>query len=75
MLESIRELIKVRVRRSTSMSNRIDLGIPQQELPSVTFFLVAINSILRNGVDCSLFSDNLEIYILQQETKSWQLHN
>ena len=42
------------------------MGIPQGEVFSVTLFIVTINSILGelgNGLDGSLFADDLEIYI------------
>ena len=42
------------------------MEIPQRGVLSVTFFLVAINGILGelgNGVDGSLFADDLAIYI------------
>ena len=60
------ENIKVRVGGSISQSNQIYLGIPQGGVLSVTLFLVAINGILRelgNGVDGSLFTDDLAFYI------------
>ena len=71
MKELIRELIderwiKVRVGESISQSRQTDLGIPQGGVLSVTLFLVAINGILEelgNGVDGSLFADDLAIYI------------
>ena len=71
MLRFIRELIgerwiKVRVGGSVSQSKQTDLGIPQGGVLSVTLFLVAINGILGelgNGVDGSLFADDLAIYI------------
>ena len=71
MLEFIRELIserwiRVRVEGSISQSKHTDLGIPKKGVLSVTLFLVAINGILRklgNGVDKSLFADDLAIYI------------
>ena len=47
-------------------SKQTDLGIPQGRVFSVTLFLLAINGILgeiRNGVNGSLFADNLAIYI------------
>ena len=69
LLRFIRELvsarwIKVKMGGSISQSKQTDLGIPQGWVLSVTFFLVAINSILgelRNGVDESLcrWSDNI----------------
>ena len=68
-MEFIRELIgerwiKVRMGRYISQSKQTNLGIPQRGVLSVTLFLVAINGILRelgNGVDGSLFADDLEI--------------
>ena len=70
MMASIREVIndrwiKVRVRGSKSQNKQTDLGVLYGVL-SATLFLVAINDILwelRNGVDESLFADNLAIYI------------
>ena len=58
MMEFIRELIgkkwiKVRVKGYISQSKYTDFGIPQEEVLSVTLFLVAINGILGelgNGV-------------------------
>ena len=50
----------------TSQNKQKDLGIPQGKVLSVTIFLVAINGILGelgNGVDWSLFADDLTIYI------------
>ena len=46
-----------------SQSKQIDLGIPQGGVLSVTFFLMAIIGILENGVDESLFADDLVEYI------------
>ena len=40
-----------------------NLGIPQGGVLSIILFLVAINGILGNGVDGSLFADDLAIYI------------
>ena len=51
----------------TSHNKQTDLGVPQGEVLSVTLFLVAINEILGelgNGVDGSLFADDLAIYII-----------
>ena len=70
MMDTIRELIKerwikVRVGGRMSHSERTELGIPQGGVLSVTLFLVAINDILKelgNGVDGSLFADDLAIY-------------
>ena len=56
----------MRVGGSTSQSKQTDLGIPQGGVLSITFFLVAINGILEelgNGIDGSLFADDLAIYI------------
>ena len=69
MMKTIRELIKerwikVRIGGIISQSRKIDLGDPQGGVLSVTLFLVAINNILNelgNGVDGSLFADNLAI--------------
>ena len=69
-MEFIRELIserwiKVRVERSISQSKQKDLKISQGVL-SKTLFLMAINGILGelgNGVDGSLFVDDLAMYI------------
>ena len=47
------------------------MGIPHGGVLSVTLFLVAINGILRelgNGVDASLFADDLAIYITTSKT-------
>ena len=68
MLRFIREFIgerwiKVRVGGSVSQRKRTDLGIPQGGVLSVTFFLMAIIGILENGVDESLFADDLVEYI------------
>ena len=57
--------IKVRIGGTISQSRKTDLGVPQGGVLSVTLFLVAINDILnelRNGVDGSLFADDLAIY-------------
>ena len=48
--------------RSISQNKQTDLGIPQGGVLGVTLFLVAINCILENGVDRSLFADDLAIY-------------
>ena len=51
---------------SILQSKQTDLGIPQGGVFSVTLFLVAINGILEklgNGVDGSLFADDLAKYI------------
>ena len=72
-MEFIRELIgerriKVRVREAISQSKQTDLGVPQGGVLNVTLFLVAINVMLGelgNGVDGSLFANDLE-YTLQQ---------
>ena len=81
-MEFIRELIgerwiKVRVGGSFSQSKQTDLGISQGEVLSVTLFLVAINGVLGelgNGVDGSLFTDNLAIYITtRSQIVAWQL--
>ena len=71
MLKFIKELIserwiKVKVGGSTSQNKQTDLGIPQGGLLSITLFLVSVNGILGelgNGVDGSLFADDLAIYI------------
>ena len=71
MMEFIRELIskrwiKVRVEGSFSQCKQTDFVTPLGGVLSVTLFLVAINGILRklgNGVDKSLFADDLAIYI------------
>ena len=71
MTEFIRELIgerwiKVRVGGPISQSKQTDLGVPQGGVLSVTLFLMAINGMLgelENGVDGSLFADDLAIYI------------
>ena len=71
MMEFIRKLIserwiKARMEGYISQSKQRDLGIPQGWVLSLTFFLVAINGILRklrNGEDGSLFADDLAIYI------------
>ena len=58
--------IRVRVGRFISQSKQRDLEIPQRPVLSITLFLVAINGILGklgNGVDGSLFADDLSIYI------------
>ena len=69
-MELIRKLIgerwiKMRVGEVISQNKQTDLGIPQRGVLSVTLFLVAINGILGelgNGVDGSLFADDLTIY-------------
>ena len=69
ILRFIRELIgegwiKVKVGGSISQSKQTNLGIPQRVVLSVTLFPVVINDILgelRNGVEGSLFADNLII--------------
>ena len=50
---------------SISQSKQTDLRILQGGVLSLTLFLVAINGILElgNGVDGSLFVDDLAIYI------------
>ena len=51
---------------STSQNKQTDMRILQGEVLSVLFFLVAINDILiklGNGVDISLFVDDLALYI------------
>ena len=56
----------MRVGGSISQSKQTDLRIPQGGMLSVTLILVATNGILGelgNGVDGSLFADDLEIYI------------
>ena len=71
MMKTIRELIKerwikMRTNGYISQSRKTELGIPQGGVLSVTVFLVAINNILKelgNGVDGSLFADDLAIYI------------
>ena len=58
--------IKMRVGGYTSQNKQTDLEIPQGRVLSVTLFLVALNDIsgkLRNGVNGSLFADDLAIYI------------
>ena len=64
--------IKVKVGGSTSQNKQTDLGVPQGGVLSVTLFLVAINGILGelgNGVDGSLFADDLAIYITTKNQK------
>ena len=71
MLKFIKELIskrwiKVKMGGTTSQNKQTDLGVPQGGVLSVTLFLVAINRILGelgNGVDSSLFADDLAICI------------
>ena len=56
----------MKVGGATSQNKQTDLGVPQGGVLSVTLFLVAINGILGelgNGVNGSLFADNLAIYI------------
>ena len=57
--------MKVKVGGFISQNKQTDLGIPQGGELSITLFLVAINGILGkfgNGLDESLFVDNLSIY-------------
>ena len=69
MLRFIREVIgerwiKMRVGGTVSQSKQTELGIPHGRVRSITLFQVAINCILgelENGVDGSLFADNLAI--------------
>ena len=71
MMEFIRELIcerwiKVRMGGYISQSKQRDLRTLQGGVFSVILFLVVINGILgelRNGVDESLFADDIAIYI------------
>ena len=56
----------IRVRGSISQSKQTDLGIPKGRVLSVTLFLVSINDILGelgNGVNESVFADDLTIYV------------
>ena len=70
MMRTIRELIKerwikVRIDGIISKSRKTDLEVPQGGVLRETLFLVAINDILnklKNGVDGSLFADDLTIY-------------
>ena len=68
MAKFIRELIGerwIKVRQT-------DLGIPQRGVLSVTIFLMVINGILwelGNGVDGSLFTDDLAIYIIKRSQR------
>ena len=59
----------MRVGGSISQSKQTDFGIPQGGVLSVTFFLVVVNDILGNGVDESLFADNLAIYITRRNPR------
>ena len=69
-MKTIKELIKerwIKVRANGYISQRrkTELGIPQGGVLSMTLFLVGINDILKklgNGVDESLFADDLAIY-------------
>ena len=78
MQKYIRELIterwiKVKVGGSILKSKQTDLGILQGGVFSKNLFLVAINSILGklgNGVNRSLFADNLAVYIT---TGNWRV--
>ena len=80
-MEIIRELIDerwIKVRRggAISQSKQTVMGIPQEGVLSLTLFLVVINGILEklgNGVNGSLFADDLAKYITtrnQRETTS-----
>ena len=78
MMDFMRELtserwIKVRVGGSILQIKQTDLGIPQGGVFSLTLFLVVINGIfgkLGNGVDGSLFADDLGIYITTRNQSS-----
>ena len=68
----------MRVGGYISQSKQTDLAIPQGGVLSVTLLIMAINGILGelgNGVDGSIFADDLAIYILQQKAKEWQLEH
>ena len=55
-----------------SHSKQKDLGISQGVVLSITLFLVAINKILGelgNGVDGSIFADDLAIYIITRSQR------
>ena len=57
----------MRVGGAISQNKQTDLGVSQGGVLSVILFLVAINGILRelgNGVDGSLFADDLAIYLI-----------
>ena len=81
-MEFIRKLvgercIKVIVEGSISQSKQTDLGISQEGVLSVTLFLMAINGIseeLKNGVDGSLFADDMAICITTI-SKEWHLEH
>ena len=76
-MEFIRELIserwiKVRIEESTSLRKEMDLWIPHGRVLNIILFLVAINSILEelgNGLDKSIFADNLTMYITTRNQK------
>ena len=62
----------MRVGGSVSQSKQTDLGILQRGVLSVTLFLMAINGILGelgNGMDHSLFANDLAIYITTKNQK------
>ena len=70
ILEQLESWIKVKVCESTSQNKQTDREISQGRVLSVNLFLVAIYGILReqgNGVDGSLFADDLAIYITRKQ--------
>ena len=77
MMRTIRELIKerwikVRISGIISKSRKTDLGVLQGAVLSVTLLLVTINNILNklgNGVDGSLFAEDLAIYTTTNKLK------
>ena len=53
----------MKVGGSTSQNKQTDLGVPQEGVLSVILFLLAINGILGELGNGSLFADDLAIYI------------
>ena len=65
--------IKVRVGNTLSPPFKLEEGVPQDSVPSVTSFAVAINSVISEiscPVRASLFVDNLAIYCTAYDAES-----
>ena len=66
-------IIKIKIANVLSRPNKIDNGVPQGSVISVTLFLLAINDIVNYislPVKCTIFADDVTLFIKGKNLKT-----